>query len=64
MSFFNFHSLLFIRFFNRYDVRAIDRGVLGLLANHSKTVACLSTADEETRLLSGSVDQTVKGEIE
>lgn len=53
--------LLFCNFDISYDVRAVDRGVLGLLSNHAKTVTCLSTADDESRLLSGSVDQTVKG---
>ncbi len=47
-----------------YDVRAVDRGVLATLSNHAKTVTCLSTSDEESRLLSGSVDQTVKGKVE
>ncbi len=43
-----------------FDLRSLDRGALSVLSNHAKTVTSLSTADEETRLLTGSVDQTVK----
>lgn len=43
-----------------YDFRAFDRGPLVTLANHAKTVTCLATSDSETRLLTGSVDQSVK----
>jgi U3 small nucleolar RNA-associated protein 15 len=45
---------------NLFDVRSLDRGPLSTLSNHAKTVTCLSTAEDESRLLTGSVDQTVK----
>ena len=43
-----------------FDFRVLDRGALCELSNHAKTVTSLAVSDNETRLLSGSVDQTVK----
>ncbi len=43
-----------------FDLRSLDRGPLSTLSNHAKTVTSLGTAEDETRLLTGSVDQTVK----
>ena len=45
-----------------YDLRSLDNGPLTRLTNHAKTVTCLATCDKGSRLLTGSVDQTVKGE--
>ena len=41
-----------------YDLRAFDKGAFASLSNHAKTVTCVHFQDG--RLLSGSVDQTVK----
>jgi U3 small nucleolar RNA-associated protein 15 len=43
-----------------YDLRKMGGDPLSILANHAKTVTCLATSDGESRLLTGSVDQTVK----